>query len=129
MRPHGSHGARWTSGTVAGADPDRVGLAVVVLDHLLAHDASALLVRRRPDLMWFTYADALYRQIPGLVAQRLQEQLLVVHQVDDGLPGAQPPPVRGDRGGELVGRQQVDVTQQRPERIRGRRRPRTSTGG
>jgi LmbE family N-acetylglucosaminyl deacetylase len=42
-------------------------------DHHLAHDASALLVRRRPDLIWFAYADALYRQIPGLVAQRLQE--------------------------------------------------------
>lgn len=42
-------------------------------DHVLTHHATLLLRRRHARLSWFIYADALYRQLPGLTESRLQE--------------------------------------------------------
>jgi LmbE family N-acetylglucosaminyl deacetylase len=42
-------------------------------DHVLTHHASLLLRRRHPRLSWFIYADALYRQLPGLTEARVRE--------------------------------------------------------
>ncbi|HKN88324.1 MAG TPA: PIG-L family deacetylase [Nitrospiraceae bacterium] len=42
-------------------------------DHVLTHQATLLLRRRHARLSWFIYADALYRQLPGLTESRLKE--------------------------------------------------------
>ena len=42
-------------------------------DHVLTHQATLLLRRRHAHLSWFVYADALYRQLPGLTEFRLKE--------------------------------------------------------
>ena len=42
-------------------------------DHVLTHHATLLLRRRHAGLSWFIYADALYRQLPGLTESRLKE--------------------------------------------------------
>lgn len=42
-------------------------------DHVLTHHAALLLRRRHARLSWFIYADALYRQVPGLTEARLTE--------------------------------------------------------
>jgi LmbE family N-acetylglucosaminyl deacetylase len=40
-------------------------------DHRTTHEAALRVARRRPDIDWVLYADALYRRIPGLVERRL----------------------------------------------------------
>ena len=40
-------------------------------DHKTTHEAALRVARRRPDLEWLLYADALYRRVPGLVARQL----------------------------------------------------------
>lgn len=40
-------------------------------DHHLAHAAALDVLRRRPDLAWFAYEEAMYRTIPNLVAERI----------------------------------------------------------
>lgn len=40
-------------------------------DHHLAHDAALAVLRGRPDLLWFAYEEAMYRKIPGSVAERI----------------------------------------------------------
>lgn len=40
-------------------------------DHRQASDAGLRVARRRPELSWWAYEDALYRTIPGLVQERL----------------------------------------------------------
>jgi len=42
-------------------------------DHVLTHQATLLLRRRHSRLSWFIYADALYRQLPGLIEGRVKE--------------------------------------------------------
>jgi LmbE family N-acetylglucosaminyl deacetylase len=40
-------------------------------DHHLAHAAALDVLRRRPDLAWFAYEEAMYRTIPHIVAERI----------------------------------------------------------
>ncbi len=40
-------------------------------DHHLAHAAALDVLRRRPDLAWFAYEEAMYRKIPNIVAERI----------------------------------------------------------
>lgn len=40
-------------------------------DHHLTHAAALAVLRRRPDLAWFAYEDALYRRVPDLGTARL----------------------------------------------------------
>jgi LmbE family N-acetylglucosaminyl deacetylase len=40
-------------------------------DHKTTHEAALRVARRRPDIGWLLYADALYRRIPRLVDERL----------------------------------------------------------
>jgi LmbE family N-acetylglucosaminyl deacetylase len=50
-----------------------IPLGLVHPDHQLAHAASLLVVRRRPDLEWFAYGDAIYRRAAGdLVGERIR---------------------------------------------------------
>lgn len=42
-------------------------------DHKLAHAAMLPVARRHPDIAWFAYEDAMYRCIPGLLQERLDE--------------------------------------------------------
>ena len=56
------------------------GATIIVLplglfhsDHVLTHQATLLLRRRHARFSWFVYADALYRQLPGLLDSRLKE--------------------------------------------------------
>jgi LmbE family N-acetylglucosaminyl deacetylase len=67
--------ARDLRATLAATTPDIVALPLGLFhsDHALAH-AAALAVFRRdatPDRIWLAYADAIYRRLPGLVADRL----------------------------------------------------------
>ncbi len=54
------------------------GLRAVVIplglfhsDHHLTCDAALAVLRRRPDLAWFAYEEAMYRKIEGSVAERI----------------------------------------------------------
>jgi LmbE family N-acetylglucosaminyl deacetylase len=40
-------------------------------DHHLTHAAARMLMRRRPDLCWVAYEEAMYRRIPNIVAERI----------------------------------------------------------
>lgn len=40
-------------------------------DHHLTHAAALDVLRRRPDLRWFAYEEAMYRRIPDIVAERV----------------------------------------------------------
>ena len=42
-------------------------------DHVLVHDAGAILAARRPDLTWFAYEDSGYKHIPGMLAWRISK--------------------------------------------------------
>src|SRR5262245_26210077 len=42
-----------------------IPLGLVHPDHQLTHAASLLVLRRRPDLEWFAYEDAIYRRLSG----------------------------------------------------------------
>jgi LmbE family N-acetylglucosaminyl deacetylase len=42
-------------------------------DHVLTHDAGALLAARRGDVMWFCYEDSGYKHIPGMLAWRISK--------------------------------------------------------
>ncbi len=42
-------------------------------DHHLTHAAALDVLRRRPDLAWFAYEEAMYRKIPNIVAERIVE--------------------------------------------------------
>jgi LmbE family N-acetylglucosaminyl deacetylase len=51
-----------------------IPLGLVHPDHQLAHAASLLVVRRRPELAWFAYEDAIYRRSArDLVGERIHE--------------------------------------------------------
>lgn len=49
-----------------------VPLGLFHSDHILTNEAALLLHRRRKEMAWFFYADALYRQIPGSTEEGLQ---------------------------------------------------------
>jgi LmbE family N-acetylglucosaminyl deacetylase len=58
---------------------DQVGAEVVAIplglfhsDHILTQAASLEVLRRRPNLVWMFYADAIYRRRPNLVDQRIE---------------------------------------------------------
>lgn len=55
--------------------PDHVlfPLGLFHADHRLASDATLMICRTLPGPRWIVYSDGLYRQLPGLVQQRLQE--------------------------------------------------------
>lgn len=40
-------------------------------DHVVTHDAGALLAARRDDITWFCYEDSGYKHIPGMLAWRV----------------------------------------------------------
>jgi len=40
-------------------------------DHVVTHDAGAILAARRNDITWFAYEDSGYKHIPGMLAWRL----------------------------------------------------------
>ena len=42
-------------------------------DHVMTHDAGALLAARRDDLTWFAYEDSGYKHIPGMLAWRVSK--------------------------------------------------------
>ena len=42
-------------------------------DHVLTHDAGALLAARRDDITWFCYEDSGYKHIPGMLAWRISK--------------------------------------------------------
>jgi len=42
-------------------------------DHVLTHEAGALLAARRTDLTWFCYEDSGYKHIPGMLAWRISK--------------------------------------------------------
>jgi len=48
-----------------------VPLGLFHSDHRLVHDAALAVLARRRRLSWLAYEDAMYRRIPGLVADRL----------------------------------------------------------
>jgi LmbE family N-acetylglucosaminyl deacetylase len=51
-----------------------IPLGLVHPDHQLTHAASLLVLRRRPDLEWFAYEDAIYRRAArDLVGERIRE--------------------------------------------------------
>jgi LmbE family N-acetylglucosaminyl deacetylase len=40
-------------------------------DHVMTHDAGAILAARRDDIAWFCYEDSGYKHIPGMLAWRI----------------------------------------------------------
>jgi LmbE family N-acetylglucosaminyl deacetylase len=40
-------------------------------DHHLTHEAALAILRRRPDLAWFAYEEAMYRKIVGIIGERV----------------------------------------------------------
>ncbi len=42
-------------------------------DHVITHEAGALLAARRDDLTWFCYEDSGYKHIPGMLAWRVSK--------------------------------------------------------
>jgi LmbE family N-acetylglucosaminyl deacetylase len=42
-------------------------------DHVMTHDAGALLAGRRDDIAWFCYEDSGYKHIPGMLAWRISK--------------------------------------------------------
>jgi LmbE family N-acetylglucosaminyl deacetylase len=42
-------------------------------DHVMTHEAGALLAARRDDLTWFAYEDSGYKHIPGMLAWRISK--------------------------------------------------------
>jgi LmbE family N-acetylglucosaminyl deacetylase len=55
----------------AGADTATFPLGLFHPDHELAHESALAVARRRPELQWLVYEDAIYRRIAGLVDDRL----------------------------------------------------------
>jgi len=42
-------------------------------DHVMTHDAGAILAARRDDITWFCYEDSGYKHIPGMLAWRVSK--------------------------------------------------------
>jgi LmbE family N-acetylglucosaminyl deacetylase len=42
-------------------------------DHVMTHDAGAILAARRDDITWFCYEDSGYKHIPGMLAWRISK--------------------------------------------------------
>jgi len=42
-------------------------------DHVITHDAGALLAAKRDDITWFCYEDSGYKHIPGMLAWRISK--------------------------------------------------------
>ena len=42
-------------------------------DHVMTHDAGAILAARRDDIAWFCYEDSGYKHIPGMLAWRISK--------------------------------------------------------
>lgn len=60
---------------IDGLDPTAVFLPMGLAnpDHVVTHEAGAILATRRDDIAWFCYEDSGYKHIPGMLAWRISK--------------------------------------------------------